>query len=758
MTQGGPDRALAKVTRATGDLASSLGAIAPAEAASLRASVNRLDAAVTAGGETRVMVAAADTQTAALAGSFAGAVREARRGNAAGAQQWLLVRGFEGVTRYSHPDAAATVAVRSLKDGVISNARAGRAIEVDLLDTYESLLRAALADTGASTRSGYPAKTAQTAATAAGYWTIVRPAYRTQRGAAATRSLDRTLAALVGAARSDNVDAVRSLTDQARYDLLAFRAAPLAEAEQARRAGQLTRFLGLIPIEYARGVSNGIVTVPIEIQEAIIFRDGAANAFGDLQSYLASSDAPSTRSVQQALDRLQTLLTDTDRGTEIANPQTIEETAAGALNQLDKTFPDAWKGDNAQADFDVIATLLQKVGASVAAGDYRRAESSRLEAYATFELGPEQHLRGLAPSLFQRVEGLFWYGADGHDGLAQLVRRSGTAADTATTLAALDLALKESAEAIGEGASRPTVIANTAIITFREGLEAVLILAALMASMVGPNRHFRRPLLAGAVLALLASAVTWVIAQTLLRSLSRYGERVEALVSLLAIGILLLILNWFYHRVYWQENLQGLHRKKKSILAGTGLSLATAQVIGLVALGFTSVYREGFETTLFVQALTLEAGAFTVLQGIAVGLAATLAVGVVVISLQRKLPHKKMLVATGIMITWVLIVLVGQTVQVMEKVGWVPVTPIDGLRLPYWSGVWLGLYPTWEGLISQAAAAVFVVGSYFLAEHLQRRKRAAHHQPPDRHRSAPKALRRASLSGRAALSKPHELV
>ena len=43
-----------------------------------------------------------------------------------------------------------------------------------------------------------------------------------------------------------------------------------------------------------------------------------------------------------------------------------------------------------------------------------------------------------------------------------------------------------------------------------------------------------------------------------------------------------------------------------------------------------------------------------------------------------------MLVATGIMITWVLIVLVGQTVQVMEKVGWVPVTPIDGLRLPYW--------------------------------------------------------------------------
>ncbi len=180
-----------------------------AEAASLRASVDRLDAAVTAGRETRVWSPSPDADR--RAGRIVCRRRSrARRGNAAGAQQWLLVRGFEGVTRYSHPDAAATVAVRSLKDGVISNARAGRAIEVDLLDTYESLLRSALADTAASTRSGYPAKTAQTAATAAGYWTIVRPAYRTQRGPAATRSLDRTLAALAGSRKTDYQPCARS--------------------------------------------------------------------------------------------------------------------------------------------------------------------------------------------------------------------------------------------------------------------------------------------------------------------------------------------------------------------------------------------------------------------------------------------------------------------------------------------------------------------------------------------------------------------
>ena len=149
----------------------------------------------------------------------------------------------------------------------------------------------------------------------------------------------------------------------------------------------------------------------------------------------------------------------------------------------------------------------------------------------------------------------------------------------------------------------------------------MLILAALMASLVGGQRHFRKPMFAGVGLALVASAVTWVVAQTVLTSMQRYGEKLEAIVSLAAIGVLLLILNWFYHRVYWQENLQSLHKKKRRVLAGAGLSLATAQIVGLVLLGFTSVYREGFETVLFLQAMTLEAGAVTVLEGVAFGLA-----------------------------------------------------------------------------------------------------------------------------------------
>jgi high-affinity iron transporter len=130
-----------------------------------------------------------------------------------------------------------------------------------------------------------------------------------------------------------------------------------------------------------------------------------------------------------------------------------------------------------------------------------------------------------------------------------------------------------------------------------------------------------------------------------------------------------------------------------------------------------------FETVLFLQAIVLEAGIPTVLAGVAIGGAATFGVGVLTISLQQKLPHKKMLVATGMLILWVLVVMVGTTVQTLQVAGWVPVTPIEGLRLPYWAGLWLVIFPTWEGLIAQAGAAAFVLGSYFAAEHVRKRRR-----------------------------------
>lgn len=681
--------------------------------------------AVEAGDPVALEVARATTWTALLGESLERARAAAAAGDAETARAWLLVREFRKPTRFTRPGADATLALQALAAGRMAPAAAAADVRTDLLDTYQARLRAALDAIGVAGDEGFDVARAGSAALARGYFALLAEAYAEQRGREPADAAAAASERLVEAAAAGDDAAVGSARAEIEAALEGFRAAPLGEEEELRRAGQLERFLALVPVEYDRGVEGGRVTLDFEIQEAITFRDGAAQALGDLEHILAERDLEATRRLAALLDGLGGDLAAAARGESVADPDVVESATNEALELIEALYPEEWKDAGATADFDVISATLDRLEGAVAAGQFSQAEQARLEAYAFFEFGPEQRLRGLASDLFVRVEGLFWYGGDGLPGLAQLVKRKASTAEVAETRKALDAALADAEAAVGAGpTSTFAVVSNTAVIVFREGLEAVLILAALMAGMVGGQARLRRPLLAGAGAALVASAATWAIAQTVLGSLSRYGEKLEAIVSLVAIAVLLLILNWFYHRVYWSEHLAGLHGRKKKLL-GIGVGAAAAQLIGLAALGFSSVYREGFETVLFLQALVLEAGPGMVLAGVAIGLAATFAVGVLTIRLQRKLPHKRMLVATGLLILWVLVIMVGTTVQTLQVVGWIPVTPVEGLRLPYWAGLWLGIFPTWEGLLAQGAALVLVLGSYVLAERLRARRRRA---------------------------------
>ena len=677
--------------------------------------------AAAAGDARRLAAARAAVWGAVLRASFGEATSAASRGDVGRARAWLLVREFQAPTRFTRAAANATLALDGLSAGRIRPAAAAAAVRADLLATYDNRLRAALAAVEETDKSGFGVRRAEEASAAQGYWRILRGSYAAQRDPGSARRLDTAFDALAAAAAAGRGAPVtlRRIEDA----LEGFRAVPLGTEERIRRAGQLQRFLELVPIEYARGVEDGRVTLDFEVQEAITFRDAASSALDDLVPFLLRRDPAATRAAVELVAGLGVSLADAARGRAVADPAAVKAATRQALDRASQAFPEGWGAAKETADFDVIQAALDRVQAAAAAGEWSVAEQARLEAYGVFELGPEQRLRGLAPGLFRSIEGLFWYGDDGVDGLVQLVKRKAAAHELATTRTALDDKLAEAETRIGEGlGSRTAVVVNSSIIVFREGLEAVLILAALMASMVGAQRRLRRPLLGGVLVALVASAVTWVVAQTVLGSLAGWGERLEAVVSLVAIGVLLLILNWFYHRVYWQENLQDLHRRKKRVLAGASVGILSAQALGLVALGFSSVYREGFETVLFLQALTLEAGAVTVLEGVALGFAGVVGVFLLVVALERKLPHKRMLVATGVLITAVLVALVGQTVQTMQAVAWAPVSPAP-VELPYWSGVWLGVYPTWEGLGAQAGAALFVVGSYVVAEAFRARRR-----------------------------------
>lgn len=137
----------------------------------------------------------------------------------------------------------------------------------------------------------------------------------------------------------------------------------------------------------------------------------------------------------------------------------------------------------------------------------------------------------------------------------------------------------------------------------------------------------------------------------------------------------------------------------------------SAAFLGLALLGFSAIYREGFEIVLFLQSLRLEAGSFPVLKGAAVGLFLTAIVAVLTFVAHRHIPYKKLLIATGV----VLVVMVGEQVQEMQLAGWIPTTEV-GLPLPGWMGIWFAAFPNVEGLVAQGLAALFVIGSYLVVE------------------------------------------
>lgn len=111
-------------------------------------------------------------------------------------------------------------------------------------------------------------------------------------------------------------------------------------------------------------------------------------------------------------------------------------------------------------------------------------------------------------------------------------------------------------------------------------------------------------------------------------------------------------------------------------------------------------------------------GTSAVLEGVAIGLVLTAIVGVLTFWLHRKLPYRKMLVFTGVLVEMVLVVMIGGTALSFAELGWIPQTPTP-FGVPEWMGSWFEIYPCWETIGAQVLALGLVVGSYYAAEYVK---------------------------------------
>jgi high-affinity iron transporter len=276
-----------------------------------------------------------------------------------------------------------------------------------------------------------------------------------------------------------------------------------------------------------------------------------------------------------------------------------------------------------------------------------------------------------------------------------------------------------------------SAILDISVLVFREGLETILVLAAITAglSRKGENTHHTLPIFGGAGLGVMATIVTWFIVRGIVSDLTTVvpALALQAATGLVAVIVLLIVMNWFFHKVYWGGWIS-LHNRRKRDLLGTPPWLV---FWGLVLLGASSVYREGFEIVLFLQSYYLKMGHETVLIGALIGCALTAVMAGLTFWAHKRLPYRKMLIATGVLLGIVLLVMVGEEVNEMQLAHWISTTNIPWMAklTPDWAGVWFSLFPNWETVAAQVVAAALVVGSYFLSGKLMGRQTAAETQP-----------------------------
>ncbi|MGH7535195.1 MAG: FTR1 family protein, partial [Gemmatimonadales bacterium] len=376
-----------------------------------------------------------------------------------------------------------------------------------------------------------------------------------------------------------------------------------------------------------------------------------------------------------------------------------------------------------QADASASATaqILDRVRAQVEStyalartGD-SSASTRAFDAYMTFEQ-VERGVRARNPQLAAELEAAF---------ATLRTRAAGGATPTELDDIRVRLAagLEKVERTLGGRLSGPNLFFQSFVIMVREGLEAILIVGALLTFLVRMGAgHRRRDINIGVVAAIGASLLTALALETILRITPAGREALEGLTMVVATAVLFYVSYWLLSKmevVKWTHFVKS--KVQDALTSGSALALASA--------AFLAVYREGFETVLFYQALFLAGGggAMPIVAGIVAGSVVLVGVYLAIHRFGVRLPLKPFFGVTSAFLYYMAFVFAGQGVAELQEGGLVPTTVIPGgPRRPA-----LGIHPTLESLAAQGFLLVLLIAALvwtFLIE--PRRRRAASRPAP----------------------------
>jgi high-affinity iron transporter len=263
----------------------------------------------------------------------------------------------------------------------------------------------------------------------------------------------------------------------------------------------------------------------------------------------------------------------------------------------------------------------------------------------------------------------------------------------------------------GESLSPGTAFFSSLLILLREGLEAILVLAAIVAFVRKTGRREAMPWIhVGWLAAVALGVLTWFVAERLVTISGANRELTEGVTALLAAAMLLYVGYWLHSRSYaqaWQ------HFVRDQVTSALAKDTRRGAFVAMAAVSFLAVYRELFEIVLFYQALWVQAGEpgrHAVLGGIAVAALLLALLAWAILKYSVRLPIGPFFAVTAWLLALLAVVFAGHGVAALQEAGALDASPLGSLSIPF-----LGVHPTLQGLGAQVAALALVLVGVWVA-------------------------------------------
>jgi high-affinity iron transporter len=394
------------------------------------------------------------------------------------------------------------------------------------------------------------------------------------------------------------------------------------------------------------------------------------------------------------------------------------QTAEALISQIDKSgivnpVYDNLKemGDSSEneksgvrKEIDFIRDSLEETLAQYSKGNYDSAYATARSAYLDSYEFVEKPLRQIDPDFTLEVEYQFAQ-------LRNLINDRADYDEIQKVIVDIRRNLDESERVVsGTGELAPTIAFTSSFaVIFREGLESVLILGAIVTYLeASRNTQFKKYLYHGILIAIGATAATWVAASYLIDISGANRELVEAIAALSATGVLFYVSFWVLNKI---EHKKWMEFVKAKVWQAT----TTGSAMVFVMLSFFTVYREGFETVLFYQAMS----GFAKYMEVYVGLGFVLGIGSLLVlyylmkKLGKKLPLRALFGLTMAVGAYLSIAFLGNAIRELQIIDVLPYTSLIGTvpRLDINMAAMTGIYPTLESIIGQ----IVLLGIYLIA-------------------------------------------